>query len=265
MATKSSIGWTEATWNPTTGCDKVSPGCKNCYAERVAKRLQAMGQPKYANGFQLITHEDTLQIPYKWKKPRMIFVNSMSDLFHVRIPFDFTDMVFDTMTWANHHIYQILTKRPDQMRRYSVHHEHVFGGIIPLHIWCGVSVESDRYLDRIDMLRKVSCHTRFISFEPLLGPLPDMNLDNIDWVIIGGESGPGFRSPRWEWINDIIDQCEERDRPIPVFFKQWGGIRPDSGGRNINGRTYDGFPSIAKSLIPKHTTPKIPVGQATLG
>ena len=241
MANNSSIEWTEATWNPTTGCDKVSPGCKNCYAEKLSNRLMAMGQLKYKNNFKFTEHPQDLELPLTWKKPKRIFVNSMSDLFHEKATTEHIRKCFDTMLKANHHIYQVLTKRPKTMADFSFLFEDYSGGLIPPHIWMGTSVENEDYKYRIDELRDVKCNTRFLSIEPLLGPMGKINLQDIDWVIIGGESGAHFRPVKKEWILDIITQCKEQK--VAVFFKQWGGFRPKSGGREIDGKTYSEYPS----------------------
>jgi len=242
MATNSAIEWTEATWNPATGCTKISPGCKNCYAERLSGRLNAMGQQKYKNGFRYTEHAADIKLPLTWKKSRKIFVNSMSDLFHEKAATEFIAQCFWTMVNADWHQYQILTKRPKIMSEFSKLFNSYFGYEIPSHIWMGVSVENENYNWRIDELRNVKCSTRFISFEPLLGSIGKVDLTNIDWVIIGGESGFNYREVKEEWIMEIIEQCKQQK--IPVFFKQWGGIRPKSGGRRINGKTYDEYPKI---------------------
>ncbi len=234
---QSSIEWTEATWNPVTGCNKISLGCKYCYAERMAKRLQAMGQPNYANGFQLTIHEHMLSHPLQWKKPRFIFVNSMSDLFHKDIPFDFVLQVFDTMRRAWWHQFQVLTKRSDRLLDLSPQIDW------PSNVWMGVSVENKDYTFRIDNLRKTAAHIKFVSLEPLLDPLPNLNSDGIDWVIVGGESGPGTRPMAEEWVIDIRDQCLAAK--VPFFFKQWGGINKKKTGRVLQGRTWDEMP-VAK-------------------
>ena len=220
MVGSSKIEWTDDTWNPATGCDKVSEGCRNCYAEKVAERLKGMGKPKYANGFKYTEHPDTIDIPLRWRKPRMIFVNSMSDLFHESATKPFLDACFDTMEKADWHIYQILTKRPRRMAEYCTTYGTGRGSGVPQHIWMGTSVENERVMHRIDELRDVQCMVRFISFEPLLGPIPNPDLSNIHWCIIGGESGPHHRQVREEWIADLITQCKKQD--VPVFFKQWG-------------------------------------------
>lgn len=243
MADNSSIEWTEATWNPSTGCTEVSPGCGECYAKPLSKRLQAMRRPKYANGFEYTEHESDIGLPLKWKKPRKIFVNSMSDMFHEKCTFEFVVKCFLTMLKADRHTYQILTKRPARMAEFSSLFAKYFGTDIPPHIWMGTSVESAGYTSRIDELRTVRCRTRFISFEPLLGPINDVDLSGIHWAIIGGESGPRHRPVRGEWIRGLINACESQN--VPVFFKQWGGIRPKAGGRTIDDRTYDGYPTVS--------------------
>ena len=247
MATGSQIEWTEATWNPTTGCTKISPGCKNCYAETLTKRLEAMGQKKYRQGFKYVEHEKDIDIPLKWKKPRRIFVNSMSDLFHEESDFEFTGRCFHTMCKAGQHDYQILTKRPHRMAEFSELFSYYFKKNIPNYIWMGTSIESAKYTKRIDDLRKVRCATRFISFEPLIGAVGKVNLEEIDWVIIGGESGAGYRPIKKEWVEEIIQQCVQQK--VAVFFKQWGGFRPKSGGRTINGRQYDEYPEIGEREV----------------
>ncbi|MDA7958877.1 MAG: phage Gp37/Gp68 family protein [Nitrosopumilus sp.] len=244
MASGSGIEWTEATWNPSTGCTKVSPGCKNCYAETMSKRLRAMGQPKYRKGFTYVEHLDEVDLPLSWKKPRRIFVNSMSDLFHEDSTTAFTARCFDTMLRADWHTYQVLTKRPDRMAEFSGMFADVAGCDIPGFVWMGTSVESSEFTYRLDELRRVRCMTRFASFEPLLGPLGRLDLSGIDWAIIGGESGPGHRPVEEEWILGIIDQCKRQK--VAVFFKQWGGPRPKSRGRRIRGRTYSAYPRYSK-------------------
>lgn len=236
MANNSKIEWTEATWNPCTGCTKISPGCKNCYAERMAIRLKNMGKPKYKKGFKLTVHKDVLDIPIKWVKPRKIFVNSMSDLFHKDIPIDFIKKVFYVMNNANWHQYQLLTKRPK--RALELDSQLIWGP----HTWLGTTVENEQSMERIDYLRETSAPIKFLSLEPLLGPLPKINLKGIDWVIVGGESGPNARSIKEEWILDIKDQCYRAH--IPFFFKQWGGWNKKKTGRLLNGRTYDEMPNL---------------------
>jgi len=244
MAIGSEIEWTEATWNPTTGCSKISPGCKNCYAETLTKRLKAMGQQKYKKGFQYVEHPSDVDLPLTWKKSKKIFVNSMSDLFHENSIFEFTGKCFAMMIQADHHDYQVLTKRPKRMAEFSDLFFKYFGHKIPNFMWMGTSIESKQYTSRIKELRKVKCHTRFISFEPLLESVGKVNLKGIDWAIIGGESGHHFREVKKEWIEEIIEQCKEQE--VPVFFKQWGGFRPKAGGRTINRRKYSEYPKIPK-------------------
>jgi protein gp37 len=236
MAQDSSIEWTETTWNPLTGCTKISPGCKHCYAERMAKRLQAMGQANYTNGFDLTMHEHMLEVPLRWKRPRLVFVNSMSDLFHKDAPEEFVLRVFDVMRRASWHVFQVLTKRSDRLAKLSPRIKW------PDNVWMGVSVERADYTFRIDQLRKTAAKVRFLSIEPLLGPIPDLVLDGIDWVIVGGESGPGARSMKEDWVRDIRDQCLEAD--VPFFFKQWGGVFKKRMGRELDGRTWDEMPQV---------------------
>lgn len=237
MGAKSTIEWTEATWNPVTGCTKISPGCDHCYAERLALRLQAMGQPNYANGFTLTVQERMLELPLKWKTPQVIFVNSMSDLFHRDVPTDYIQRVFDVMKRASWHRFQVLTKRSLRLSRLSKEIDW------PSNVWMGVSVESENYKFRIDHLRETGARVKFLSLEPLLGPLPDLNLGGIDWVIVGGESGPGARVIRGEWVVDIRDQC--RGARVPFFFKQWGGTNKKKSGRLLENRTWDEMPRVS--------------------
>lgn len=234
MATKSAIEWTESTWNPVTGCNKVSPGCKHCYAERLAERLQAMGQPNYANGFKLTLQPQMLALPLSWKKPQTIFVNSMSDLFHKDVPLEYIQRVFDVMHKADWHQYQILTKRSERLLELDP-----FLDWGP-HIWMGVSVENSNYTFRIDHLRATRGHVKFLSLEPLLGPLENLNLKGIHWAIVGGESGPGARPMKPEWVTRIRNQC--RDAGVPFFFKQWGGVNKKKTGRKLEGKTWDEMP-----------------------
>ena len=233
---QSSIEWTEMTWNPTTGCNKISAGCKHCYAEVMTRRLQAMGIEKYKDGFAVRMHEDALTVPYSWKKPKVVFVNSMSDLFHPEVPIDFIEKVFAVMNDTPQHTYQVLTKRADRL--YELHHR--------LHwtpnIWMGVSVEDERVIDRIDFLRETNAVVKFLSCEPLIGPLPHLNLDNINWVIVGGESGRKARPMKETWVWDIRQQCIESG--VAFFFKQWGGPNKKNAGRELGGRTYDEMPSV---------------------
>jgi protein gp37 len=240
MAINSGIEWTETTWNPVTGCTKISPGCKNCYAERMAYRLQAMGQPNYRNGFKVTLHERMLPLPLMWRKPRMIFVNSMSDLFHKDVPTSFIEKTFAVMQKASWHSFQVLTKRSDRLREI----ERIIG--IPKNVWIGVSVECEDYLHRIDDLRATDASVKFLSLEPLIGPLPNLNLDGIDWVIVGGESGPGARPMQEEWVTDIRDICLVSN--VPFFFKQWGGVVKKRTGRVLEGRTWDQMPGLTVTV-----------------
>ena len=244
MADRSGIEWTETTWNPTTGCDRTSPGCDNCYALALAKRLKAMGQPKYRNdgdprtsgpGFALTLHPDTLDTPYSWRTPRLVFLNSMSDLFHPDVPLDFIRQVFEVMAATSQHTYQILTKRSRRLLNLSAELDW------PENVWMGVSVETERYAFRIDHLRQVGAKVRFVSAEPLLGPLPDVDLTNIDWLIAGGESGPGARPMDEEWVRDLRDQCGIAG--VAFFFKQWGGRTPKANGRRLDSVHHDAMPS----------------------
>lgn len=237
MAHKSPIEWTESTWNPVTGCKKISPGCKNCYAERLSKRLKAMGQANYRNGFKLTLQPQMLELPLRWKRPQTIFVNSMSDLFHTEVPIEYIQQVFDIMNRAHWHRFQVLTKRADRLA--EVESELSWAP----NIWMGVSVESQKYVHRIDDLRKTGAKVKFLSLEPLLGPLKSLNLNSIDWAIVGGESGYGFRPVKEEWVLEIRKQCE--DSGVPFFFKQWGGFNKKKTGRLLEGRTYDEMPGIA--------------------
>ena len=237
MALKSSIEWTEATWNPVTGCSKISSGCKNCYAERMAKRLKAMGQPNYVNGFKVAMHEHALGLPLRWKKPQTIFVNSMSDLFHEEVPFEYVERVFDVMRRAHWHRFQVLTKRAERLLEFNDQIQWAS------NIWMGVSVENQDYVSRIDCLRTTNAAVKFLSLEPLLGPLHDLNLRNIDWVIAGGESGPGARPMSPEWVADIRDQCLAQKTAF--FFKQWGGVQKKKTGRLLEGKAWNEMPEVA--------------------
>lgn len=232
---QSSIEWTELTWNPVTGCTKISAGCKYCYAEVMSRRLQAMKVDKYKDGFKKVKiHEEALDIPYTWKKSKVVFVNSMSDLFHKDVPLEFILKVFQVMKDNGQHVFQVLTKRADRLS--EINH------LLPWshNIWMGVSIEDNRVLDRIDFLRNTNSKVKFLSCEPLIGPLPNMNLKGIDWVIVGGESGHKPRPMNSEWVLDIQDQCEKND--IAFFFKQWGGKNKKKSGRELNGQTYDEMP-----------------------
>lgn len=236
----SKIEWTESTWNPLTGCTKVSPGCKNCYAERMANRLQAMGVEKYRDGFQLSLHEEVLEEPLTWAKPQMIFVNSMSDLFHKDVPLDFILRIFEVMRRADWHQFQILTKRAERLLELDAALDW------PENVWMGVSVETTHYMHRIDLLRRTHAVVKFLSLEPLLGPLPGMDLAGIDWVIVGGESGPHARPIELDWVREIRDQCVRAQ--VPFFFKQWGGTNKKKTGRLLDARTWDELPR-GRSLI----------------
>ncbi len=236
MATNSAIEWTEATWNPLTGCTKISPGCKHCYAERMAQRLMAMGQTNYANGFRLTLQEQMLTLPMTWKKPRTVFVNSMSDLFHKSVPVGYIQRVFNVMNTAHWHQFQVLTKRSERLLEMS--HRLIWSP----NIWMGVSVENQDYAFRIDHLRGTGAQVKFLSLEPLLGPLPNLNLKGIDWVIVGGESGPGARPMNPEWVKQIQVQCNQAK--VAFFFKQWGGVHKKKAGRQLEGRTWDELPSV---------------------
>lgn len=242
MGDKSAIEWTDATWNPVTGCTKVSPGCKHCYAERLAARLQAMGNPRYRNGFAVTLHLDQLILPLRWPRPRCIFVNSMSDLFHEAIPEEFIRQVFDVMVRADWHIFQILTKRARRLAELAPTLPW------PRHVWQGVSVENARYSWRVTHLQKVPATVRFLSVEPLLGPIPQLPLDGIQWVIVGGESGPRHRPIDPAWVRDIQRQCVVAG--VPFFFKQWGGRTPKAHGRILDGRVWDEMPAISREAQP---------------
>jgi protein gp37 len=235
----SSIEWTEATWNPTSGCTKISPGCKHCYAEKMAVRLKAMGMEKYKNGFELTVHASTLDIPLNWKKPRLIFVDSMSDLFHEKVSETFISRVFEVMRKAHWHQYQILTKRSERL---SILNQKIDW---PANVWMGVSIENQDYKYRIDHLRNTDAAVKFLSLEPLLGPIPELDLENIGWVIVGGESGPKARAIREEWVIEIRDQCLKAD--VPFFFKQWGGVHKKQNGRLLEGITWDQMPACANA------------------
>ena len=233
---QSSIEWTEMTWNPTTGCNKISAGCKFCYAEVMTRRLEAMGIEKYKDGFKVRVHEDALNIPYSWKGSRVVFVNSMSDLFHPEVPFQFIEKVFKVMNDTPQHTYQVLTKRAERL--YELHHKLNWTN----NIWMGVSVEDERVTGRIDFLRETNAKIKFLSCEPLIGPLQNMNLKNIDWVIVGGESGRKARPMDELWVWDIKEQCQEQE--VAFFFKQWGGINKKKAGRQLAGMTYDEMPVV---------------------
>ena len=241
MSEQTSIEWTDSTWNPVTGCHKISPGCKNCYAARLAPRLKAMGNPRYADGFKVTLHHDLVELPTKWAKPRKIFVNSMSDLFHAEVPLYFVRAVFLTIVVAEQHTFQLLTKRPERALEMA--------GQLPWpkNLWMGVSVENPDYLHRVDTLRRIPAQTRFLSLEPLIEAIPHIDLDSIDWVIAGGESGPGAREIKEDWVRSIRDQCDNAG--VRFFFKQWGGTNKKRSGRTLDDRTWDDFPP-AKSCQP---------------
>lgn len=239
MAQGSSIEWTEATWNPVTGCTKVSPGCKHCYAERMSNRLRAMSNPRYTNGFDLTLHDDLLALPLCWKKPRRIFVNSMSDLFHADVPERFLAGCFDTMHQAHWHTFQVLTKRPERAAELADRLPW------PANVWMGTSIENADYYWRIDELRQVPAAVRFLSVEPLLGPVDDISLDGIHWVIAGGESGPKCRPMQQAWVSSLRDRCQQAG--VAFFFKQWGGVNKKRTGRLLEGRTWDEMPAKTSS------------------
>jgi protein gp37 len=240
MATNSPIEWTDATWNPVTGCSKVSPGCKHCYAERMANRLKLMGQQNYRNGFEVTLQPQMLESPLQWKAPKRIFVNSMSDLFHVDVPLSYIKQVFNVMRRAHWHQFQILTKRAERIEELSPTLKW------QPNIWMGVSVENQKYAYRIDHLRKTRAHVKFLSIEPLIGPVGKLNLRGIDWVIVGGESGPGARPMASDWVTGIRDQCLKSD--VAFFFKQWGGVQKKKTGRILEGRTWDEMPAESELL-----------------
>jgi protein gp37 len=244
MSDQSGIEWTDATWNPVTGCTKVSPGCKNCYAERLAFRLHAMGNPRYQNGFDVTLHPEQLTLPLRWHRPKRVFVNSMSDLFHANVPDDYIRRVFDVMERAEHHTFQILTKRSDRLASLAP--------VLPWprNVWQGVSVENAHYTWRIEELITVPAAVRFLSIEPLLGPIPTLPLTGIHWVIVGGESGGGRRPMEAVWARTIRDQCV--DASVPFFFKQWGGRTPKAGGRLLDGCLWDEMP-ICAARAPEQT------------
>jgi protein gp37 len=244
MADGSAIEWTDATWNPVTGCTKITAGCDNCYASRFAERFRGVPGHPFEQGFDLTLRPDRLDQPLRWKRSRMIFVNSMSDLFHKEVPFSFVDSVFDTMEEADWHVFQVLTKRSSRMRDYL---QRRYADRHPLdHIWLGVSVEDAKGATRINHLREAPAGVRFLSVEPLIGPVGPVDLSGVHWVIAGGESGPGARILNIDWARDIRDQCARQG--VAFFFKQWGGIRPKSGGRELDGREWNQFPSNKTAL-----------------
>jgi protein gp37 len=236
MAALTKISWTRASWNPITGCSRTSAGCVHCYAERMAHRLQKMGQAKYKNGFKVTLHDDVLELPLTWKKPRLIFVNSMSDLFHKDVPLSFIQKIFTVMRQADWHIFQILTKRSERMASLASKIDW------PENVWAGVTVESADYYDRLDDLRSVPAALRYVSVEPMLGPMPDFPLDGIDWIILGGESGPGARPIEKRWVVDMKNRCKKND--VPFFFKQWGGTNRQETGCLLDGKYYHEMPKI---------------------
>lgn len=241
MSKDSSIEWTESTWNPVTGCTKISDGCKNCYAERMAKRLMAMGHPNYTNGFNVSCHEHTLELPLNWRKPKMVFANSMSDLFHKKVPYAFIEKVFHTMNKARWHCFQVLTKRSDRLSKISTRLDWTS------NIWMGVTVENSDYKNRIMDLHATPAAVKFLSLEPLLGPMINIPLKGIDWVIVGGESGPRARKMKKEWVAEVRDQCISAN--VPFFFKQWGGINKKKSGRMLDNRLWDQMPIIDFELF----------------
>lgn len=239
MAYNSSIEWTQSSWNPVTGCSKISEGCKNCYAERMALRLKAMGQKNYKYGFNLTIHEEMFDLPFRWKKPQIVFVNSMSDLFHESISFHIIERIFKTMNECRRHHFQVLTKRAEVLSEYSGYLNWTS------NIWMGVTVESNLHLDRIDCLRESKAQIKFISFEPLLGKIDTFNCSDIDWVIVGGESGSGCRKIEKEWVTKIRDICI--DNSIPFFFKQWGGVKKKKNGRMLENKIWEEMPKTLHS------------------
>lgn len=253
MSEKSAIEWTNSTWNPVTGCTKVSPGCKHCYAETFAKRWRGIPGHPYEQGFDLRLWPDRVDMPLMWKKPRTIFVNSMSDLFHENVPLPFIKRVFETMGKASWHAFQILTKRSKRLAELAPNMNW------PPNVWIGVSIETAKYLWRADHLRQVTAAVKFLSLEPLLGPLGDIDLSGIHWVIVGGESGPGARLMEATWVREIWKQC--RADGVPFFFKQWGGVRKERSGRVLDGRTWDEMPALPESLRDRRR-PSVYVGGA---
>jgi protein gp37 len=261
MAQQSSIEWTESTWNPVTGCSKISPGCKHCYAERLSARLQVMGSFRYRNGFKVTLQQDIVELPLSWRQPKVIFVNSMSDLFHKNVPDEYIAQIFETMRKADWHTFQILTKRSDRLAKIAPYLPW------PENVWMGVSVESQKYTSRVSDLVRVPAAVRFLSVEPLISAIPRLPLRGIDWVIVGGESGPGARPMERKWVLEIRKRCRETD--VPFFFKQWGGTNKKSAGRLLEGRTYDEMPvarlrqrNLPDPLILQPNSPKIPASFA---
>lgn len=236
MSTQTKIEWTNATWNPITGCNPCSIGCEFCYAKKLAKRLQAMKNPRYKNGFNVTCHADLIDLPLKWKKPRMIFVNSMSDIFHEEVSDEFILQLFETMRKADWHTFQVLTKRPERLQ--TLGKQLIWTD----NIWFGVTIEAQKYIKRLDWLRKSKAHTKFISFEPLLSEIKDITLDGIDWIIVGGESGPGSRPLKKEWALSLRDLAITSK--VPFFFKQWGGMNKKKAGRILDGKEWLQFPKM---------------------
>lgn len=243
MAQNSSIEWTNATWNPVTGCTKLSAGCDNCYAERFSERFRGVEGHPFKEGFDLTLRPNRLDTPLSWKKPRMVFVNSMSDLFHKRVPVSFIEAVFSTMEKANWHVFQVLTKRSSLMRNFV--NRRFADRPVPEHLWLGTSVEDGSKRSRIKHLQKTNASVRFLSIEPLIGPPGEIDLGGIDWVIVGGESGPNARPMQLSWARSVRDQCLAQN--VPFFFKQWGGFRPKTGGRELDGREWTEFPVLSES------------------
>ena len=251
MARKSAIEWTNMTWNPVTGCTKVSPGCKHCYAATMAKRLQAMGSPRYERGFRVTLHEDLVALPRSWKSPKLVFVNSMSDLFHPEVPLEFIERVFLTMNECPQHQFQVLTKRAERLIELGPQLQWAD------NIWMGVSVENQRYAFRAELLKSVPAAVRFLSVEPLLGPISSLPLEGIHWVIVGGESGPGARPMEGSWVEEIYAQC--RREAVPFFFKQWGGVQKNRRGRELFGRTFDEMPLRSPIRAPQLEQAALPI------
>lgn len=245
MGDKSAIEWTDATWNPVTGCTAISAGCDHCYAELLSYRLQKMGVAKYRNGFDVTLHPDALMQPLRWKAPRRVFVNSMSDLFHARVPREFVVQIWEVMARCPQHTFQVLTKRPERMARFTSEYP------APANVWLGTSVEDDRVLQRVDRLRECHAAVRFLSCEPLIGPLDGLNLAGIHWVIVGGESGVHHRPIDVEWVRRIRGECLRAN--VPFFFKQWGGHTPKKGGRELDGQTWDESPTLPDHIAARST------------
>ncbi len=260
MSLGSAIEWTDATWNPVRGCVKVSPGCKHCYAETFAERWRGIAGHPYEHGFDLRVVPEKLAEPLRWGQPKLVFVNSMSDLFQDGVEDAFIEATFDVMRRADWHVYQVLTKRADRLRDFATAHPALTS--LP-HVWLGVSVENKKYgLPRVQALREAPARTRFLSIEPLLEDLGDVNLDGVDWVIVGGESGPGARPMRREWVISLRDQCQTA--AVPFFFKQWGGVQKSKAGRVLDGRTYDGMPPIVWKAAPTPATRRRMLGAVRL-